>query len=56
MKMMGFIKIAATVSALIFGTGLCLAVTSAYLSPLGMLLFWSAYCGIVVAASVTIID
>lgn len=53
MKIMEFIKIAATVSALIFGIGLTLVFTTTYFSPLGMLLFWSAFCGIVVAASVT---
>lgn len=50
---MEFIKIAATVSVGIFVTGLCLAVTTAYFSPLGMLLFWSIFLGIVVAAACT---
>jgi hypothetical protein len=54
MKMMEFIKIATGVSALIFAIGLCFAVTVTYFSPLGILLFWSAFCGIIVAACVTI--
>jgi hypothetical protein len=51
---MEFIKVATGVTALIFAIGLCFAVTTTYLSPLGFLLFWSIFCGIVVAAAATI--